>query len=254
MGPKKAKTFPDLEALQERIGRRFGDPALLDLALTHRSHGHESGRGRRNNEALEFLGDAVLGFLVAERLWEASGGRVEVGALARQRASLVSEVSLAPRACALGLGEVLRLGKGEEATGGREKDSLLADAFEAVVAAIYLDGGLEAARAFILEQFEQGLRPGRKKPLDDPKTRLQEALQARGRPLPEYRVTAASGPDHKRSFTVDVVIGGRSVARGEGRSKKVASIEAARKALEKLPAILKRRAAASRRRPGGAKD
>lgn len=255
MTAKKTRGYADLIELQDSLGRRFKDPSLLDLALTHRSHGHETGRRLRNNEALEFLGDAVLGFLVAEGLWSASKGKVEVGSLARQRSALVSEASLAPRARELGLGEVLRLGKGEETTGGREKDSLLADAFEAVVASLYLDGGLEAARKFIDAQFKGGYKLGRKGSLDDPKTQLQETLQAKGHPLPEYRVTASTGPDHKRSFTVEVLLEGKSVARGEGKSKKAASIEAARAALKSVKATRRRKKGRpARRRPAGGKD
>jgi len=227
--------------VEKRIGYAFRDARLLDLALTHRSHGHESGRRSRNNETLEFLGDAVLGFIVAERLFQEAAARTEVGSLSRQRAALVSEASLAPRARALALGEALRLGKGEESTGGREKDSLLADVFEAVVAAVYIDGGMDAARSFVLSQFPQGFKTERKASIGDPKTLLQEKLQARGRPLPEYRVVSSAGPDHDRSFSVEVLVGGRAVARGEGRSKKAASMEAARKALAKLKSILGRK-------------
>ena len=236
-----AKVAPDLEALQTRLGVRFEDAGLLDLALSHRSHGHETGRPRRNNEALEFLGDAILGFVVAGRLIEKAGSRHPVGALARHRASLVSEPSLAERARALGIGECLRLGKGEEATGGRDKDSLLADAFEAVVAAIHLDRGIEAAAAFVLDRFEGRFAVGRAGSVDDPKTKLQEALQAKGRPVPEYRVVEETGPDHDRRFKVEVVIGGRAAAAGEGRSKKSASAEAARRALKGLRSILARK-------------
>ena len=238
MTARKRRPPAGLLEIQERIGYTFKDEGLLDLSLTHRSHGHETGRRTRNNETLELLGDAVLGFLVAERLFREAGARAAVGSLARERGALVSEAFLAPRARALRLGEALRLGKGEETTGGREKDSLLADAFEAVVAAIYLDGGMDAARDFVHSQFPPATGAERHEILGDAKTRLQEALQARGRPLPEYRVAASAGPDHDRSFSVEVLVGGKAVARGEGRSKKSASMEAARKALARLKSIL----------------
>lgn len=222
------------EALQEKLGHRFRDPALLELALTHRSFGPPSQRARRHNETLEFLGDAILGFVVAEALRREAPPDVEVGLLSRTRSSLVSEASLAPRARSLGLGEALRLGKGEESTGGREKPSLLADAFEAVVAAIYLDGGMRAARAFILRQYPEGIAIARGETAEDPKTRLQEILQARGAPLPVYRVASQEGPDHDRTFTVEILLEGRVVARGAGRTKKAAGARAAREALVRM--------------------
>jgi ribonuclease III len=229
----------DLAALEARMGYRFRDADLLDLALTHRSFSHESGRPARDNESMEFLGDAVLGLVMASRLFEASRGRRVVGDLARRRAALVSESSLAANAAALGIGAALRLGIGEEGSGGRAKPSLLADALEAVIAAIYLDGGLDAAREFILARFEVSLSIPRAASADlDPKTRLQEKLQARGWPAPAYRVVGTSGPDHERRFTVEVLVRGQSVARGEGASKKAAGVEAAREALKRWRSIL----------------
>jgi ribonuclease-3 len=242
----------DLDQLQDRLGYRFRQPDLLDLALTHRSHGHESGRPHRNNEILEFLGDAILGFVIADAL-RREAPLAEVGHLTRRRAYLVSEVALAPRADRLGLGAALRLGKGEDSSGGREKPSLLADAFEAVVAAIYLDGGMGEARDFILRQFPGGRETSPSSEMGDPKTRLQELLQARGEGLPEYRLTSQSGPDHDRSFTVELVIGGRSVATGEGRTKKAAGAEAARIALARLEPTAGPTAGGGPRRPAGGK-
>jgi len=196
--------------------------------------GGESGPQPSDNETLEFLGDAILGFVVAETLRREGEPGIEVGRLSRRRSSLVSEASLAPRAAALGLGSALKLGRGEERTGGREKASLLADSFEAVVAAIYLDGGMRAARSFILRQFPEGFGTAAGEAAEDPKTLVQEYLQARGGALPEYRLVAEAGPDHARSFTVEIVVEGRSLARGEGRTKKAAGAEAARKALARL--------------------
>jgi ribonuclease III len=221
----------DLADLEARLGYRFRDRSILDLALRHRSHGHEGGSPDLHNERLEFLGDALLGFVVAERLFQAAGGRGRVGDLSRRRAELVSAASLAARARALSLGAHLRLGKGEEGSGGREKESLLADALEAVVAAIYLDGGLEAARRFIAALFANELSGLPPAPLSDPKSALQESLQARGLSVPEYRVVAESGNAQEPLFEVEVLSEGAVLGRGEGRTKKAAETEAARSAL-----------------------
>ena len=243
MAAKKSKAHPDLEGLQEKIGYRFRDPDLLDLALTHRSRSHEAGRAGRDNEALEFLGDALIGFVIATRLFEKARGRAEAGVLSRRRASLISEPSLAALARSLGIGESLRLGKGEDSSGGRTKPSLLADAFEAVAAAILIDGGMEAARTFVLAHLPaDAAAPRRRAGGDlDPKTRLQEILQAKGWPAPEYRVTGTAGPAHQRSFTVEVIAGGRSVGSGTSRSIKSAGVEAARAALRRVRSILARK-------------
>lgn len=236
----------DLDALQERLGYHFKDVSLLDLALTHRSRSHEAGHPGRDNETLEFLGDAVIGLVIADHLVDAARPPVIVGALSRRRASLVSEISLAEQAAALGIGEALRLGKGEEGGGGRGKPSLLSDAFEAVIGAIYLDGGLEAAREFILTLFRPHLATRRARAASkdlDPKTRLQETLQANGIPAPIYRVIETEGPAHERRFTVEVVVEGKGVGRGSGSSKKSAGVEAARSALRKMKSILASRGA-----------
>ncbi|MCI0589695.1 MAG: ribonuclease III [Planctomycetes bacterium] len=245
-GKRSASTA--LDRLQDSLGYRFREPGLLEQALTHRSRRQEDlalaaqGAPRTgeapvvagDNETLEFLGDAILGFVVAEALRRGAAPEVEVGKLARRRSSLVSEASLAPRARTLGIGAALKLGRGEDLTGGREKASLLADAFEAVVAAIFLDGGLRQARAFIFRQFPEGFGVPEGEAGEDPKTRLQEILQAQARPLPEYRVISESGPDHARAFTVELIVDGKSIARGTGRTKKAAGTEAARLALERL--------------------
>jgi ribonuclease-3 len=219
-----------LDALQDRLGHRFADPTLLDRALTHASHAHESSSaGDGNNEALEFLGDAVLGFVVADLLHRRDPTGPE-GLKSKRRASLVSAESLAERSQRLELPELLRLGRGEEKTGGRKKAKLWADAFEAVIAALYLDGGLDAASAFVCSQFAADLdRP--ELGAHDAKSALQERLQARGQEVPEYVVVAEEGPSHRRLFRVECRIDGVAVGIGEGTSKKAAQQEAARLAL-----------------------
>jgi ribonuclease-3 len=178
------------------LGYEFTDPGLLDCALTHRSH------AAVNNERLEFLGDALINFIVGESLYRLRP-QAEEGALSRLRASLVREESLALLARDLKLGEAIKFGEGELKSGGWRRDSILADAFEAIVGAIYLDGGFDAARAVCLRRFEVLLQQlPDAETLKDPKTRLQEWLQARGRPLPVYEVLSESGPPHRRQFVV----------------------------------------------------
>jgi ribonuclease-3 len=220
----------DPGAVEARVGHRFADPSLLRRALVHRSYASEI-EGEINNERLEFLGDAVLSVVVAEELfrsWDLSEG-----AMAKVRAAVVNEASLATVAVGIGLGDALLLGKGEEASGGRHKASILADAMEAVLGAVFLDGGLDAARRLILERWGDLLEaradaPGRL----DYKTRLQEALARRGE-VPEYAVEG-EGPDHERSFTAEVQVGGMILGSGSGSSKKRAEQDAARRALDRL--------------------
>jgi ribonuclease-3 len=222
-----------LLALQERIGHRFSDASLLDQALTHSSLANERPVGEvPHNEPLEFLGDAVLGLLVADLLHRRDPRGPE-GPKSKARAQLVSAPSLARRAEALGLPALLTMGRGEEKTGGRAKVALWADAYEAVIAAVYLDGGWSAVRAFGEGEFRQDLEPGA---LADPdfKSALQERLQARGEALPTYLVAAEEGPSHRRLFRVDCLIGGKVVAQGEGSSKKAAQQAAAAIALKAL--------------------
>ncbi|HVR72658.1 MAG TPA: ribonuclease III [Vicinamibacteria bacterium] len=223
-----------LRGLEERLGHRFADPALLDRALTHTSHAHqETGGQALHNEPLEFLGDSVLGFVVADLLHRRDPEGPE-GSKSKARAHLVAAPSLARRAAELGLPALLRLGRGEEKTGGRKKASLWADAYEAVIAALYLDGGLEAAYRFVEGQFAADLRGARALSEADYKSALQELLQARGEPVPEYAVLAEEGPSHRRSFRVECRINGRPVSQGAGASKKTAQQEAARLALQAL--------------------
>jgi ribonuclease-3 len=221
-----------LRALEERLGHRFRDLSLLDRALTHTSHAHEALQdGTGHNEALEFLGDAVIGLLVAEMVHERDREGRE-GGMSKSRAQLVAARSLARRAAALGLPELLRLGRGEEKTGGRQKQALWADAFEAVVAALYLDGGLPAAAQLVRREFA-GLE-GAAGQGGDAKSALQEALQARGETVPDYVVIAEEGPDHRKRFRVQCRIAGVVAGEGEGFSKKEAQQEAARRALRKV--------------------
>ena len=226
----------EFEALQEAAGYRFRDRGILEHALTHRSRANEDVTGGvADNESLEFLGDAVLGLVIAEVLFRRFPERDE-GQKSKMKAALVSTATLARQAIRLGLGEHLLLGRGEEKTGGRRKRALLADGYEALIAALYLDGGLEAARAFILRQFEPlvGAVAAAVTIGDDHKSALQEILQGRGDPLPEYAVTAEEGPAHQRLFRVEVRVRGAVLAEAEGRTKKDAEREAARRALARL--------------------
>jgi ribonuclease-3 len=217
--------------LAARLGHEFRDLSLLDRALTHTSHAHEeTGPARRHNEPLEFLGDAVIGFLIAELLHHRHPDGDE-GTKSKARAHLVAAPSLARRAAELGLPALLRLGRGEEKTGGRKKTNLWADAYEAVVAALYLDGGLPAAQAFIAAQFRSEVDGDFTLAVTDAKSALQEWLQARGAVVPAYVVAAEEGPSHRKEFRVQCLIDGRAVAEGTGSSKKAAQQDAARKAL-----------------------
>jgi ribonuclease-3 len=226
----------EFAALETRIGYRFRDRGLLEHALTHKSKAHEDPSGGvTDNESLEFLGDAVLGLVVAEALFRMYPEFSE-GQKSKIKAMVVSTASLAEMAERLGLGDHMILGRGEEKTGGRRKQALLADTCEALIAAIYLDGGLDAARQFILREMGPSLEAagqpnyfGR-----DHKSRLQEALQALGRPLPIYRIAGEAGPDHRKLFHVEVIVDNELIAQGVGRTKKEAEQEAAKAALASL--------------------
>ena len=221
-----------LALFQERLGHTFRDPADLLRALTHKSHAHESRNGDgSDNETLEFLGDSVVGFVVGECLFRRFPA-LDEGALSKMKAFLVSAPTLALKARHYGIGDVLRVGVGEERSGGRNKDSLLADAFEAIIAAVYLDAGLEPARELILRTFDDDIARLDASDLlfQDYKTALQEVAQARALPLPSYRVLEERGPDHSKTFVVEVSVGA-VVSVGEGPSKKEAQQCAAREAL-----------------------
>jgi ribonuclease-3 len=222
--------------LQRAIAYRFKDIGLLEHALTHTSKANEDvSGGVRDNESLEFLGDAVLGFVVADLLFR-EFPQSDEGEKSKMKASLVSTQALARQADLLSLGDHLLLGKGEEKTGGRRKQALLADAYEALIAAVYLDGGIDEAAAFVLRELGPRVAdlkrdgPG----AQDYKSALQEHLQSREYPLPEYRLTGALGPDHRKVFEVELLVNGESLAKGSGASKKEAEQEAARLALEQL--------------------
>ena len=218
--------------LEEGLGHRFSDPELLALALTHRSRVHEEGGEGFANERLEFLGDAVLDLVVSELLMEAQPN-VSEGQLSRARAELVNGRSLADQARRLGLGDWVRLGRGEASSAGQLKASILSNVFEAVLGAMYLDGGLEPVRALVLRRF-QPLFDDPSLFEADPKTRLQERLQTLGHSLPVYQTVAESGPDHAKRFHVEVSASDRVLGSGIGSSKRDAEQGAAREALVAL--------------------
>ena len=228
--------MPSLEDLQQKLAYTFRDLELLKLALTHPSVAHEQGGPVQTNQRLEFLGDAVLQLVLTRELFEKFPAFGE-GPLTKARAKLVNRDTLAEHGRELGLGGSLILSRGEELHGGRGRTSALADAFEALLGAIFLDGGFDVARDFILRQFQPAFGTLSVIPtLENPKGELQELLQATSTEAPEYRVVSVSGPDHDRMFECTVHHGGAELARGRGKSKKIAESEAALAALEKLRA------------------
>jgi len=225
----------DYAILEAKLGYSFRNKRLLEVALTHKSYANEhSSESREHNERLEFLGDAVLNLTVTHILMEEPSLRTE-GELSRCRAFMVNEVGVANVAREIGLGEWLFLGKGEEQTGGRSKQSLLADACEALLGAIYLDGGFDAALGIVRKLFPPNTRMAVCGPVSgDAKTGLQEVVQGSFKCAPTYRVVSEKGPDHGKVFEVAVLVNGRELARGEGRSKKEAEQRAAAQALKRL--------------------
>lgn len=222
--------MPSLTELQQRIAHSFRQPELLERALTHKSYANEN-RVLSHNERLEFLGDAVLNLVVSEYLMKSCPDSTE-GDLSRLRAAVVSESALAIVARAIGIGPYLLLGKGEEQTGGRNKDSLLADSLEALIASVYLDAGMQAAEMLILRSFGDMIsKTCATGGILDYKTTLQELCQEKLKLLPEYRVISETGPDHLKQFTVEISVNREVYGRGVGKSKKEAEQKAAKEAL-----------------------
>ncbi|MBA2305695.1 MAG: ribonuclease III [Acidobacteria bacterium] len=241
-GPGRVVPFgTELVPLEERIGYRFRDRGLLEHALTHRSRVHEDASGGVfDNESMEFLGDSVLGFAIADMLFRQFPQHNE-GQKSKLKASIVSATSLARLAERLGLGDFLILGRGEEKTGGRRKHAIIADCYEALIAGIYLDGGIGPAQGFIERQFQGLIDEARRGGVhagftEDYKSALQEWLQREGRGLPTYRLAGETGPAHRRSFEVEILVGGEAIAKAEGKTKKEAAQLAAREALTMLSA------------------
>lgn len=219
-------------ALEERIGYQFRDESLLAEALTHPSLGHETQRRHFDNQRLEFLGDAVLQLVITEQLFRQFAGEAE-GQLTKLRSRLVSRDALKRHAVAFDLGKFLMLGRGEEASGGRQRSSTLADAFEALIGAIYLDSDLETARQFILRAAAGELEQIKRQPTDvNPKGQLQELLQSISPSSPVYEVVSQSGPEHAKHFVVRAVWEGVSLGEGSGHSKKEAETAAAAEAMQ----------------------
>lgn len=223
-----------MEELQEKLGYRFNDRALLLTALSHSSYANENkNAGLMSNERLEFLGDSVLGQVVSSHLY-LSYPKMPEGNMTRLRAELVCEQSLFTVAKTLDLGKHIRLGKGEEHTGGRERESILADAVEAIIAAMYLDGGLAVAKRLIDEHILSKLNGMEIHSISDYKTALQEYVQRRSGQTLSYELLSESGPDHKKSFTMQVFLNGRPLGTGVGHTKKEAEQNAAKNGLEEI--------------------
>lgn len=224
--------MPDLEIFQSELNYHFRDIALLRLALTHPSVAYEQGATVPHNQRLEFLGDAVLSVILTRELYEKFPA-VEEGPLTKARAQMVNRRTLAGQAQRLGLGSQLFLSRGEELNEGQSRPSTLADAYEALIGAIFLDGGLEAAREFVLRNFREAFGELAIIPnLDNPKGELQEILQANSMEAPRYEMISSTGPDHDREFDVRVEHGGVELGRGKGKSKKEAESAAALAALK----------------------
>jgi len=228
------KSQPDFEGLQDKLGYRFSDPTLLQLALTHPSVSHESSAPTPHNQRLEFLGDAVLGLILTKELYEKFPAYGE-GPLTKARAQMVNRRTLSAEARRLNLGDYLILSRGEEANGGRQRLSSLADAFEALLGAIFLDGGYEKAKDFTLRCFGHAFGELTEIPnLENPKGELQEMLQVGSANPPDYKILSIEGPDHDRVFECVVSHHGVELGRGKGKSKKTAESAAAAAALAAL--------------------
>lgn len=228
----KKREVETASSLNERLGLSFSNFSLLTAALTHRSYANEHLDGTEDNERLEYLGDAVLDFIVAEWSYRHFPEQSE-GILTKIRAYLVQNHRLAGFARKIDLGGALRLGRGEKSTGGNHRESMLGSAFEALLGALFLDAGYEKARTFILP-FIEPLRDTLLDEINDPKSQVQEKVQAEKLGALIYRVTASSGPDHAKTYEVEVEINGVAMGRGSGSSKSAAEREAAREALKKI--------------------
>jgi ribonuclease-3 len=236
VGARVVRLRNEFDEIETRLGYRFKDRGLLEHALTHKSRAAEDvSGGVADNESLEFLGDAVLGLVVADALFRQYPNYNE-GQKSKIKASIVSTQALARQAEEIRLGDHLILGRGEEKTGGRFKQALLADAYEALIAAIYLDGGLEAVETFLWRELKSAIDAGAVRNFvgQDYKSALQERVQALGRPLPEYRIAGETGPDHRKIFEIEVVVGGEVLGAASGKAKKEAEQEAARLAIARL--------------------
>ncbi len=231
----RGRNLPDWKELEARLHLKFKNPSLLKQALIHTSYLNENpGIDLGSNERLEFLGDAALGVVVAQQLYNEYPD-VDEGKLTELRAHLVRRDTLARAAARFELGEYLQLGRGEEAAGGRRRPTNMARAYEAVVGAIFLDGGIASVRAFVRRSLKDELQALRKKGMPhDPKSRLQEVIQSRWQTTPAYKLLKTEGPDHARRFTVQVMVSGKPLGVGEGRSKQMAEKEAAQHALDEL--------------------
>ena len=236
VGARVVRLRDEFDEIEARIGYRFKDRGLLEHALTHTSRAAEDvSGGVADNESLEFLGDAVVGLVVASALFR-QYPMYDEGQKSKLKASIVSTQALARQAEEIRLGEHVILGRGEEKTGGRFRQALLADAYEALVAAIYVDGGLDAAEAFLLRELKEAIDAGSQEDFvgQDYKSALQERVQALSGALPEYRIAGEAGPDHRKTFTVEVVVDGEVLGSASGKAKKEAEQQAARQALGKL--------------------
>ena len=236
VGARVVRLRNEFDEIEARIDYRFKDRGLLEHALTHKSRAAEDvSGGVADNESLEFLGDAVLGLVVADALFR-QYPTYDEGQKSKIKASVVSTQALARQAEEIRLGDHLILGRGEEKTGGRFKQALLADAYEALIAAIYLDGGIEAAETFLRRELKEAIDAGAARNFvgQDYKSALQERVQALGCPLPEYRIAGEAGPDHRKIFSIEVVVGGEVLGAASGKAKKEAEQEAARLAIARL--------------------
>lgn len=223
-----------MKNIEKKIEYTFSDSSLLDTALTHSSYCTEQSFAIEHNERLEYLGDAFLDAIISEELFRIFPSKEE-GFLSRTRATLVCEKSLAIQARRLGIGEYIKLGRGEEKSGGRNRDSLLADAMEAIIGAVFLDGGYECTKTLVLRLFDAAIADAREGRfiITDYKTALQEKLQAEGIRISDiiYADTGEEGPDHDKTFTVSLIVSGKTLAEGKGKSKKQAQQNAAESVL-----------------------